>query len=162
MVRTGSVPAPVKPKLRGILHLVAAPAAVPAALWLADHARPGLEGGAAMFGISLILMLTTSAAYHVPKWSPRVRASLQRIDHAMIFVLIGGTYVPFLGAMGEHIPDAYGWLILAGTAAGVVRSLIIRAKGKMGRVVSYGVLVVASVLVISLSLSWVLQIGLGT
>jgi len=107
-----------------------------------------MELAATTFGLSLAVMLATSAAYHVPKWSPGVRGFLQRIDHAMIFVLIGGTYVPFLAAMGDHIPDAYGWLILAGTVAGVVRSLVVRAKTKMGRVVSYGVLIVASVLVL--------------
>lgn len=147
MASSTSVPTPEKPKLRGILHMVAAPAAIPAAWLLASHARDGLEASAAVFGISLVAMLSTSASYHVPKWSPERRAMLQRIDHAMIFVLIGGTYVPFLAALDDHIPHAYRWIILAGTLAGVIRSLVVRAKTKLGRVVSYGALIVASVLV---------------
>ena len=41
---------------------------------------------AALFG--------ASAAYHRGRWTPRVRAVMQRLDHAMIFVLIAGTYTP--------------------------------------------------------------------
>ena len=147
MASPTTAPTPEKPKLRGMLHLVSVPAAIPAAWLLVDHARDGLQAPAAVFGISLVALLSTSASYHVPKWSSERRAMLQRIDHAMIFVLIGGTYVPFLAALGDHIPDAYWWLILAGTLAGVTRSLAVRAKTKLGRVVSYGALIVASVLV---------------
>lgn len=147
MASSTPAPTPEKPKLRGILHLIGAPAAIPAAWLLVTHARPDLQAPAAVFGLSVVVMLSTSAAYHVPKWSPERRAMLQRIDHAMIFVLIGCTYVPFLAALGDHIPQVYWWLILAGTLAGVTRSLVVRAKTKLGRVVSYGALIVASVLV---------------
>ncbi len=49
---------------------------------------------AALYGTSMAALFGTSAAYHRGRWSPRVRAVMQRLDHAMIFVLIAGTYTP--------------------------------------------------------------------
>ena len=48
-----------------------------------------------IFGISLILLYTTSATYHLVKSEDKVIAFLRRLDHSMIFVLIGGSYMPF-------------------------------------------------------------------
>ena len=49
----------------------------------------------AIFGASLILLYSSSAIYHIVQASARVIQILRRIDHAMIFVLIAGTYTPF-------------------------------------------------------------------
>ena len=48
----------------------------------------------AIFGISLILLYGSSSMYHLLPLSPRGTTILRRIDHAMIFVLIAGTYTP--------------------------------------------------------------------
>ncbi len=87
---------PQRPLLRGVFHLCAAFAAIAGAvllLLLAHSARTYV--GAAVFGATLILLYTTSAAYHRITWSPRLRGLLRRLDHAMIFALIAGTYTPF-------------------------------------------------------------------
>jgi len=87
---------PQRPLLRGAFHLCAAPVAIVGAvvlLLLADSPRAYV--GAAIFGASLILVYTTSAAYHRVPWSPRFRGLVRRLDHAMIFTLIAGTYTPF-------------------------------------------------------------------
>ena len=47
------------------------------------------------FGISMILLYSTSATYHMVISSDKVLKFLQRLDHSMIFVLIAGTYTPF-------------------------------------------------------------------
>jgi hemolysin III len=49
---------------------------------------------AALFALSLAGLFGTSATYHTGNWAPHVRARLQRMDHAMIFVLIAGSYTP--------------------------------------------------------------------
>ena len=51
--------------------------------------------GGAIFAASLVLLYSTSAAYHRITWKPRLRAIMKRLDHSMIFVLIAGTYTPF-------------------------------------------------------------------
>jgi len=50
---------------------------------------------AAIFGASLVLLYTTSTLYHsVPGVERKVL--LRKFDHAAIFLLIAGTYTPFL------------------------------------------------------------------
>lgn len=50
-----------------------------------------------IFGVSLILLYTSSTLYHsFPEKMTRVSTVFQRFDHSAIFVLIAGTYTPFL------------------------------------------------------------------
>ncbi len=84
-----------RPALRGVFHLAAAIAAIAGAVLLvllANSARAYVGG--AVFGASLILLYTVSAAYHRITWTPRLRGIVRRLDHSMIFVLIAGTYTP--------------------------------------------------------------------
>jgi hemolysin III len=84
------------PKLRGVLHLVAAfftPIGLALLLLIADS--PTRVVGGAIFASSLMLLYATSASYHVVHWSRRLGAVMMRADHATIFVLIAGTYTPF-------------------------------------------------------------------
>jgi hemolysin III len=46
-----------------------------------------------VFGISLVLLYGTSTMYHSAT-DPRRRLKLRIVDHAMIYVLIAGTYTP--------------------------------------------------------------------
>jgi hemolysin III len=48
-----------------------------------------------IYGISLILLFSASATYHLAKVKPGVQNILRRLDHSAIFVLIAGTYTPF-------------------------------------------------------------------
>jgi hemolysin III len=48
-----------------------------------------------IYGISLILMFSASATYHLAQVKPTVLAILRRLDHSAIFLLIAGTYTPF-------------------------------------------------------------------
>ncbi|MGM9929089.1 MAG: hemolysin III family protein [Bacillus sp. (in: firmicutes)] len=48
-----------------------------------------------IFGISMILLYSASATYHMVIAKDRVIAFLRRIDHSMIFILIAGSYTPF-------------------------------------------------------------------
>ncbi|OGX78348.1 hemolysin III family protein [Exiguobacterium sp. SH3S2] len=49
---------------------------------------------AILFGISLVFLYLSSGLYHSIIASPKVIAFFRRIDHAMIYALIAGTYAP--------------------------------------------------------------------
>ena len=85
----------VKPRWRGRIHRWAFFVSVPAgaALIVWSHGVPA-HIAAALFAISLAGLFGISATYHSGNWSPQIRARLQRVDHAMIFVLIAGSYTP--------------------------------------------------------------------
>lgn len=83
----------------GLTHLVGAILSVGALVWLLWVAiRQGSVWqivSFTVFGVSLILLYTSSAIYHIVQASARVIQNLRRLDHTMIFVLIAGTYTPF-------------------------------------------------------------------
>ncbi|AHF91572.1 hemolysin D [Opitutaceae bacterium TAV5] len=49
-----------------------------------------------VFGLTLLLLYTASTLYHGWRAGGRAKGLLLRIDHAAIFLLIAGTYTPFL------------------------------------------------------------------
>jgi len=60
-----------------------------------QHDQALLILGASLYGLGLLAMLTCSAAYNL--WPPSPTKELwRRFDHAAIFVMIAGTYTPFL------------------------------------------------------------------
>jgi hemolysin III len=90
------VRAPAKPRLRGRLHQVAFAASIPAgsALVLAARTLPA-RLAAAVYALSLAGLYGTSAAFHLGRWSAAMRRRMDQADHAMIYVLIAGSYTPF-------------------------------------------------------------------
>jgi len=70
---------------------------------------PWLMASGLVFGLSALLMFTTSVLYHAAR-DPVVRLRLRRLDHAAIYLLIAGTYTPFtLGALR----GTWGWSLAA-------------------------------------------------
>jgi hemolysin III len=49
-----------------------------------------------VFGISMFVMFTSSAVYHLVKTDDEGIKKLKRIDHIAIFVMIAGSYTPFI------------------------------------------------------------------
>jgi len=47
-----------------------------------------------IYGITLILMFSASAVYHLVKASQQVTLWLRKLDHSAIYLLIAGTYTP--------------------------------------------------------------------
>jgi hemolysin III len=85
----------VKPRLRGLSHLLAAVAALCGCVQLALAPAQGAQYAAALvFGFSMVLMFGVSGTYHWPTWSPATYARLQRCDHAAIYFLIAGSFTP--------------------------------------------------------------------
>jgi hemolysin III len=78
---------------------------------------PATSIATAVYGFGLVSMFWISAAYHLitnPGWKERMR----RFDHAVIFVMIAGTYTPFtliaLRGLGGELLFWVVWLVAAG------------------------------------------------
>ncbi len=62
-----------------------------------------------IYGISLVLMFGSSAAYHMAGASPRVIQRLRKLDHLAIYLLIAGTYTPICV---QFLEGTWRWAIL--------------------------------------------------
>ncbi len=63
-----------------------------------------------LFGISLIALYTASTVYHFANGSDKKIRILRKLDHAMIYVLIAGTYTPVLL---QYMEGLHGWVFTA-------------------------------------------------
>jgi hemolysin III len=85
----------VKPLLRGWLHLIWFEASLVLGTLALARAHGGVRITAmAVFAASVSAMFGASALYHRGNWTDAWRRRLQRLDHAMIFLLIAGTATP--------------------------------------------------------------------
>lgn len=115
-----------RPRLRGRLHLLAAVVSIGGLVWLVRSAESSEATVAAwVYGISALLLYTTSGTYHCFARSHRARLIMQRADHSMIYLLIAGSATPALILLMD------GWaraallgLMWAGAATGVVIKLV--------------------------------------
>ena len=121
---------PVKPRLRGWLHLwsfVVAIAAGASLISLAAATVSGLAAAAvAVYSATVLGLFGISALYHRRAWvSARARRTMKRLDHSMIFVFIAGTYTPFAVLA---MPRTTGLVVLTvvwtGALAGVALKLL--------------------------------------
>ncbi len=85
--------------LLGALVLVARPAALPDRLALL------------IYGLSLVLLFSASATYHLVKTSPSRELWLRKLDHVAIYLLIAGTYTPVCVIV---LTGAWRWGLLGG------------------------------------------------
>lgn len=58
-----------------------------------------------IYGATLVLLFSASTLYHSLPW-PRVKRTLKILDHSAIYLLIAGTYTPFL--LGP-LKGPWGW-----------------------------------------------------
>ena len=100
-----------RPTWRGRIHAVALLCTIPAGAVLALLTPSGLARIAvAIYVVSLMALYSTSASYHLFTRSYRAQRTMQQLDHAMVYVLIAGTYTPvcLLG-----LPSPLRWIFLA-------------------------------------------------
>lgn len=77
--------------------------------------------GALVFGVSMVLLYTSSTLYHALKVSTNVLATLRRLDHAAIFLFIAGSYTPIFISTLEESWKPWGLGLVWGLAVlGVV------------------------------------------
>jgi hemolysin III len=114
------------PRLRGVLHQYAFFAAVAAGTVLVVLADGFFERFAVwVYAAALAAMFGASALYHRFPWrSAGARLRARRLDHAMIFVFIAGSYTPFaLLAFSGPLQATILVSVWAGAALGVLLEL---------------------------------------
>jgi hemolysin III len=95
-----------RPRLRGVLHQVSFMVSLvsgPLLVTVAQGATAKIAAGA--YAASVTGLFAASALYHRITWQPAAHRRMQRLDHAMIFILIAGTYTPVLLL---RMPKPYG------------------------------------------------------
>jgi len=116
----------VVPRLRGIFHQYAFFVSVAAGAALVVLADGYVERFAVwVYAAALAAMFGSSALYHRFPWRSTVaRLRARRLDHAMIFVFIAGTYTPFvLLAFDGAWPAVVLVAVWCGAALGLVLEL---------------------------------------
>ena len=63
--------------------------------------------GVILFGCSLVALYSASSVYHFFNGSQKTLLILRKLDHAMIYVLIAGTYTPILL---KYMSGLEGWI----------------------------------------------------
>jgi len=117
----------VVPRLRGVFHQYAFVAAVIAGTLLVVLADGYLERFAVwVYAMALAAMFGASALYHRYPWrTPSARLRARRLDHAMIFVFIAGTYTAFALVAFTGTARVVGLVtVWIGAALGIVLNLV--------------------------------------
>ena len=90
-----------------------------------------------IFGTSLILLYVASALYHGAR-RPELKKAFKTLDHCAIFLLIAGTYTPFLLV---NMRETVGWTLFAIiwslAITGVALKLTFSNRFKLARVGIY-------------------------
>jgi hemolysin III len=127
---TLATPTPAqRPRMRGVLHqwaFVVSLVTGTALVLLAGGAKATVA--ALIYAISVSGLFGVSALYHRVTWSAAARRRMRQLDHAMIFVLIAGTYTPVgLLVLEGGLGLAVLVIIWAGAVAGIVLNLAWRS-----------------------------------
>ena len=123
------------------MHAWAFFATIPAGVFLiaaADGAAA--TAGAAIYVATLLALFGTSASYHCLAHGARARAVMQRLDHAAIYLLIAGTYVPLCLVA---LPPSWGIPMLVAVGALALLGMVLKLVWFHGaRYVSYALYLV--------------------
>lgn len=119
----------------GIVHAVGIVLAIAAGSALlaisAFHTGPGEYAAAVFYVVSLLTVLSISCAYNLWPISP-AKWVLRRFDHAAIYLLIAGTYTPFLAQL-DNIALARTMLAVVWGAAAIGMSVKLFLPGRFDR-----------------------------
>jgi hemolysin III len=114
----------LKPSWRGWIHAATFPVAIAAGIVLITLAEgSAAKWACAVFMVTSMLLFGNSALYHRFDWGPRTRATLKRIDHANIVLLIAGTYTP-IAVLG--LPTDQAVLLLSLVWGGAILAILFR------------------------------------
>lgn len=128
-----------KPSWRGVSHQYAFFASLITGPALVLTARnPRALTAATIYACSLSALLGASALYHRVTWSPSARYWMSRLDLAMIFLLIAGSYTPI--AMLVLAPPTGAtvlWCVWGAALAGIVLKLLWENPAKWAAALVY-------------------------
>ncbi len=142
-------------KLNSISHLVGAVFALIAlgslltvSIQIGD---PIVITGFSIFGLSLVLLYSMSTLYH-SFHPPKLKRIFKVLDHVSIYLLIAGTYTPF---MLVSMRNLNGWIIL-----GTVWTLAV--IGILSEIFLSGRAIKVGQIIIYLSMGWICSIDIGS
>src|SRR5687768_13698374 len=93
-----------RPMLRGVLHRWAFVASLLSGTVLIAIGRPGTRLALTVYAVSVAALFGTSALYHGVTWTSRgAYLRMRQLDHAMIFVLMVGSFTPY-ALIALHTP----------------------------------------------------------
>lgn len=125
--RTGGPREPVNGWFHFIGAVLAAAALVLLTVQVRDTGSIRHLLGAAAFGVTALLMFSASALYHLRNGSPRQRL-YQRLDHAMIYLFIAGTYTPVCLVALWHSTAARALLVVVWVLA--IAGVVVDIRGR--------------------------------
>ena len=119
-----------RPSWRGRIHGVAVAATIPAGVILTLVTPNGLPRIAVLIYVfSLLALFSTSASYHLLTRSQRAQRTMRQLDHAMVYVLIAGTYTPVcLLALPRNVGIPFLIAIWISDALGIKLKITWRAQ----------------------------------
>lgn len=76
-----------------------------------DRGNPRMIAGFAVFGSTLVVLYTMSTLYHSFR-PPKLKKIFQKLDHVSIYLLIAGTYTPYMlvSLWGGNGPKLLGFV----------------------------------------------------
>jgi hemolysin III len=93
----GPVVGDPRPRMRGWLHAGALPLSIAAGIVLITLAPTSTARVAAWcYVVPSWLLFGVSAAYHLGHWRPATALLMKRLDHSNIYLIIAGSYTPFV------------------------------------------------------------------
>ena len=136
-----------RPSWRGRIHGVAVAVTIPAGIVLTLVTPSGLPRIAVLvYVLSLLALFSTSASYHLLTRSQRAQRTMRQLDHAMVYVLIAGTYTPVcLLALPRNIGVPFLIAIWLAAALGITLKITWRAhktSGAMYLVIGWAALII--------------------
>lgn len=90
----------------------------------ASDADPWKIVGMSVYGLSLVMLFTTSALHHGIDSTPRVNEALRTLDYDSVFFLIAGTITPLVLVL---VRTPYGWTVFGAVWAIAVAGIVLRS-----------------------------------
>ncbi len=120
----------------GIIHGLGVALGLAGAVFLiltavSAHLALGEQAAVVVYALALVAMLGVSATYNLYPVSPR-KWLLRRADHALIYLMIAGTYTPLVALVGSG-PMAYGLLAVIWIVALVGIAVKLLLPGRFDR-----------------------------
>ena len=136
-----------RPRWRGRIHGGAVAVTLPAGIVLTFVTPSGLPRIAVLvYVLSLLALFSTSASYHLFTRTQRAQRTMRQLDHAMVYVLIAGTYTPVcLLALPRNVGVPFLIAIWLAAALGITLKITWRAhktSGAMYLVIGWAALII--------------------
>ena len=121
-----------RPRWRGRIHGGAVAVTLPAGIILTLVTPSGLARVAVfVYVASLLALFSTSASYHLFTRTQRAQRTMRQLDHAMVYVLIAGTYTPVCLLA---LPRTIGVIFLIGIWCAALLGIVLKITWRAHKV----------------------------